>query len=104
MNAMSASERERHQAVVRQLFGSIGEIRELDNGYEFRLSAESQPLLTAAEFISRERLCCLFFRFTLDADRDATWLRLTGPGGIKPFIIEEFGLGEKIGLSAGARV
>lgn len=35
------------------------------------------------------------------AERDATWLRLTGPVGVKLFIVEEFGLEQKIPSIAG---
>jgi hypothetical protein len=50
--------------------------------------SDSGSILTAAEFISRERLCCPFFDMELavsGAD-GPTWLRITGGEGVKDFL------------------
>ncbi|MGI9167336.1 MAG: hypothetical protein ACR2G5_13325 [Pyrinomonadaceae bacterium] len=50
-------------------------------------------LVRTAEFIALERLCCPFFGFAVEVEREggAVWLILTGREGVKPFIIAEIG-------------
>ena len=91
LTAIPAEQREQHQVAAEQIFGAVGEIRELADGYAFRLPGESQMLLTAAEFIANEHLCCPFFGFTLELEpaRGSLWLKLTGGEGVKQFIQTE---------------
>lgn len=93
MNAIPPEQRDAHLAVIKTLFQSVESIRELPNGYEFQLSNESEVLLAAAEFISRERLCCPFFDFGLEVECEggAVCLSLTGREGVKPLIMAEIG-------------
>jgi hypothetical protein len=46
------------------------------------------------EWIELERRCCPFFGFEVHWDRknEPVWLYLTGPEGVKDFILDEFGL------------
>ena len=90
MTAIPLTERETHLKTSRTLFSNIKEIRELPDGYEFRLEDDAS-VLKAAEFISLEKLCCPFLAFTLDVDAEAgpVKLRLTGREGVKAFIREE---------------
>ncbi len=80
-------------ATIDELFHTVTEIRELSNGYSFRLPNESDVLLKAAEFIALERLCCPFFGFALEVapEGGSAWLSLTGRDGVKPFIQAEIG-------------
>ena len=89
--AIPLSERGTHLKTSRELFSDIQEIRELPNGYEFRLGNEANVLLKAAEFISLEKLCCPFLEFGLDVEAESgpVWLSLTGREGVKEFIREE---------------
>jgi hypothetical protein len=75
------------------VFGAAQEIRELPDGYSFRLPNESPMLLKVADFIAKERLCCPFFGFAvhLEPEGGALWLSLTGREGVKPFILTEIG-------------
>lgn len=93
MNAIAPEQRDAHLALIERLFQSVESILELPNGYKFQLSNESEVLLAAAEFISRERLCCPFFDFGLEVEREggAVCLSLTGREGVKPFIMAEIG-------------
>jgi hypothetical protein len=93
MTAIAADSRGAHLATINKLFQAVETIRELSNGYSFRLPNESEVLLTAAEFIALERLCCPFFGFGLEIEREggAVWLSLTGREGVKPFILAEIG-------------
>jgi hypothetical protein len=92
MQALSPEERTAHQALIGQLFGQlVEEIRELPNGFEYRLANEHYPLV--AEFITNEQMCCPFFTFSLTVTphRGPVMLALTAPGDVKPFLKEELG-------------
>lgn len=93
MTAIEPKQRGAHLATTEKLFGAVESLRELPNGYSFRLPNESDVLLTAAEFISLERLCCPFFSFRLEVEQEggAVWLSLSGGEGVKPFILAEIG-------------
>ncbi len=91
MSAIAPALRARHVATGGLLFRSAAEISELSDGYAFRLPNDSDALLRAAEFVSLERLCCPFLRFSLEVGPEGgpVWLRLTGREGVKAFIREE---------------
>ncbi|HEY0763169.1 MAG TPA: hypothetical protein VGD61_12430 [Pyrinomonadaceae bacterium] len=93
MSAIAAAERSAHIATIENLFRSVRSSRELSDGYAFELPNESDTLLTAAQFIVNERLCCPFFDFALEVEREggAIWLSLKGRDGVKPFILAEVG-------------
>jgi hypothetical protein len=69
-------------------------MRELPDGYEFELPADSKTYQLLTEWAYQERLCCPFFDIDLRFDREngPLWLRLTGRPGTKEFIREEFGI------------
>ena len=93
MTAIAPEQRGAHVATIEKLFRSVQSKRELPDGYAFELPNDPDVLLTAAEFISRERLCCPFFGFRLEIKRESgsIWLSLTGREGVKPFIMAEIG-------------
>src|SRR6266481_4029257 len=68
--------------------------RQLPDGYEFELPADSKTYQLLTEWAFQERLCCPFFDIDLRLDREGgpLWLRLTGRPGTKEFIKEEFEL------------
>ncbi len=94
MGAFDAEQRERYQQVTERLMDVVEEIDELSQGYRFRFPADESIVLNLAEFIALERRCCPFFTFNLVVEPDSgpTWLHLTGPEGVKAFILSEFGL------------
>lgn len=91
MSAIAADQRGAHMATINKLFRTVESFNELPDGYSFRLPNEPDALLTAAQFIALERLCCPFFGFGLEVEREggAVWLSLTGRAGVKPLIIAE---------------
>ena len=93
--ALTAEQRERQQALLGQLREDVKEVRELDDGYAFGHSPDSAVLLTIAEFVANERLCCPFFEFgiTLERDGGPVWLRITGEGEAKHVLEAEMGVG-----------
>ncbi len=94
MKAMTKAERERHKQLTEKLMRGRLEIKELPNGYAFRLSEEAATLAEVAEWVSAERKCCPFFDFEIEAQRSngPLWLRLRGSEGVKVFIRAEFEL------------
>jgi hypothetical protein len=94
MGALTSADRERHKQLLLRLEAARIEIRELPDGYSFRLRSESVSLAEAAEWISYESKCCPFFDFEILLERDngSLWLKLRGKEGIKPFIRAEFGI------------
>jgi hypothetical protein len=104
MTAIDPASRTRHAAITVELFQAVDAIRELPNGYAFRLHDEAALLMKVAEFIANERLCCPFFGFTVEVEPQggAFWLHLTGREGVKPFIQAEVGaaLNESVARAA----
>jgi hypothetical protein len=87
LTAIPAEVREAHELLAKQLFDvSAPERQELVDGYAFKFRADQYSQLSA--FIANERLCCPFFRFTLEVTpaQGPLWLRLTGGDGVKEFI------------------
>jgi hypothetical protein len=88
-NAIFPGEQERWlKEVLPKLYPAVEEIRELPDGWAWRLPASSEMLLLVAEDLNFERLCCPFVRYTLELepDRGPFWLRMTGGGGVKDFL------------------
>jgi hypothetical protein len=93
MDAIEPNKRQQHIATAKFVFAAITEVRELPNGYAFHLPNNSEMLQKVGDFISLEPLCCPFFGFTLEVEREggAVWLQLMGREGVKPFIHAEIG-------------
>lgn len=94
MDVFTVDEREDHIRTTTQLFHTVQDIHEVENGYEFTFpsSNEAENIVQLAEFISNERRCCPFLEFTLTiASNDKPIsLLLTGPEGTQEFLREEF--------------
>jgi hypothetical protein len=92
--AFSPAERLRYNDLTRKLFEARVEVRELPNGYAFRLLKEKLFLVELVEFISLESRCCPFFDFDVELEHNngPLWLKLRGNEGVKPFIRAEFGI------------
>jgi hypothetical protein len=85
--AIDAADRDDHSNVAKEIFSpaTILEIKELPNGYGFRLPLETDMLHKTVQFIANERLCCPFFTFTLIVG-EALWLELSGTAEVKELI------------------
>lgn len=94
LDALDTAERARYQELRKQLHAGVQEVKELPNGYAFRLSADSSTILLAAEWITFERRCCPFFSFALDieSEKQSLWLNVTGREGVKAFMQLELGV------------
>jgi hypothetical protein len=71
MDAIEPRKRQQHLATAKFVFAAVHEVRELPNGYAFRLPNASEMLRKVGEFISLEQLCCSFFGFTLEVERES---------------------------------
>jgi hypothetical protein len=90
--ALNSQQRLRIRALLDEIHAASKQVRELSNGYSVLLPAET--IRDAAEYITLERLCCPFFDFALEAEREGgpVWLTLTGREGVKQLARLEFGL------------
>jgi hypothetical protein len=106
-HAVPAEQRERWMTVGTQLYAAVQEVRELPDGYAFRLPTDPEMLLLVAEDLNMERLCCPFLRFTLEIEPNGGpfWLRFTGGEGVKEFLRMSFEssnlLDERVAQAAG---
>jgi hypothetical protein len=93
MDAIEPSKRQQHIATAKFVFAAVNEVRELPNGYAFRLPNAPEMLRKVGDFISLEQLCCPFFGFTLEVEPEGggVWLQLTGREEVKSFIQAEIG-------------
>jgi hypothetical protein len=83
--AIAADERLPHANIAEEIFQAVQEIKELDEGYGFRLPLENSMLFKLSEWISKERLCCPFFSFRLEIGQEL-WLSILGSDEVKAYI------------------
>lgn len=106
-SALTDEQQARWMIVGKQMYQAIREVRELPDGYSFRLPNDSDMLLIIAEDLSFERLCCPFLRFTLEIEpgHGPFWLSFTGGEGAKEFLRISFEsaslLDEEVAKAAG---
>ena len=91
MSVLTSRQREAHLATARELFSKVQVIKELVEGYEFRLGNEPEVIVKVAEFVKLEKLCCPFLNFAIEVEAEGgpVTLRLTGREGVKAFVREE---------------
>ena len=87
VSALDPAEQKQAETLRERLRGATREVRELEDGYAFRIDS-SVSLTELAQFMTFERRCCSFFAFALEvAPGDCPmWLRLTGRPGVKEMI------------------
>jgi hypothetical protein len=94
INGIPPQERARYGRLFEALGHAMKERRELPDGYAFQIDTGRIGTGQLVEWIELERQCCPFFGFEVrwDQQNGAVWLHLTGPEGVKDFILDEFGL------------
>jgi hypothetical protein len=92
MGVFTPLEREAHIELTNQLIQAIQHVHEVENGYEFIFPNETELISKIGDFISAERLCCPFLKFTLIvmSSGEPISLSLTGPDGTQEFLRAEF--------------
>jgi hypothetical protein len=100
--ALDAAERRQVQVLLSRLRASIQEVKELLNGYSFKVSGDAAIIPDVAEYVGIERLCCPFFDFEIVAEKEGgpIWIALTGREGVKQFARTEFDLSKIISTSS----
>jgi len=93
MDVFTPAQRESHIQATMELVQALQDVQGIEDGYEFRFPNESELLFKIAEFISNERLCCPFLKFSLkvSSNHEPISLELTGPDGTQEFLRAEFG-------------
>jgi hypothetical protein len=94
INGIPPQGRARYGHLVEELRQAIQQRRELTDGFAFQMETTQMSTGQLVQWIELERLGCPFFGFEIHWDRlnGAVWLHLTGPEGVKGFILDEFGL------------
>ena len=92
MGVFTPPQREAHIQTTTELIRAVQSVRQVENGYEFTFPNETDIISKLADFISNERLCCPFLKFTLNvfSSREPVSLSLTGPVGTQEFLLAEF--------------
>jgi hypothetical protein len=92
LDVFDPDQKQRYSLLKQKLTASITERTELPNGYALRFAADADLLLTLADFMTLERLCCPFLNFHLEweAEGGPIWLRLTGREGVQDVLRPAF--------------
>ena len=94
MDALGASGRARHAALIAELASTGPAVEELSEGFAFRFPSRPYLFLRVAEWIGLERECCPFLSIRLDLEHAERRLRVTvtGPAGTKDLLRAELPL------------
>lgn len=110
-NAVPADQQEYWlKELVPKLYGAVEEIKELPNGWAWRLPSTPEILVLLAEDLNLERLCCPFVHYTLEIERNGGpfWLSWTGGEGVKEYLWMAFAeanvFDEQVARAAGFNV
>jgi hypothetical protein len=94
INGISPHERARYGHLVEALRHAIQARRDLPDGYALQMDTKQIGTDGLVEWIELERKCCSFLGFEIrwTPKNEAVWLNLSGPEGVKDFILDEFRL------------
>jgi len=87
--SLTAAEfRDRETMLFAQFRSAIVQTEELQHGYAFSLSGDSESVELAAKLIMAERECCHFLAFepVAQPNKGRVIVRVTGPTGTKEFL------------------
>jgi hypothetical protein len=104
-HAIEKNERARWLEVGRKVYGNVVELNELPDGFACRLPGNTEMLLDVAEYVSRDRRCCEFLRWTLRVEPElgAVWLTMTGSASAKALLRETFETTDMVPLPVAQR-
>lgn len=86
MDVFNELQRSRYGELLANLRGAVQRKQELPDGYAFLLADDPTAFREVAEWITLERQCCPFIRFSLEWKAGEAWLLLTGGEGVKEVI------------------
>lgn len=92
MGVFTPAQREMQFLNTRQLVRAIQDVQAVENGFSFTFPNETKLIARVGEFISNERLCCPFLKFTLTvfSNEEPVSLSISGPTGTQDFLRAEF--------------
>ncbi|MGE0791731.1 MAG: hypothetical protein AB7S26_39010 [Sandaracinaceae bacterium] len=91
-SAIPTAERPRWLELARRVYAKVEEVCELPDGYALRLPGDAVTLVETAEYVGRDRMCCVFLRWTLRVEPEGgpVWLCVTGSAAGKALLRESF--------------
>lgn len=92
LDALTPAQRAREGELLEQHLAATLEVRERDDGFSFRYSADVPQFARLAEFVGLEHLCCPFLDFQLEwaGAEESPWLHVTGGARVKEFVQSTF--------------
>ena len=93
MTAFSPAQRARHHELASAIRPAIVGTEETADGYAARFEMKDELVMTLAEFVTLERLCCPWLTLAIETEREggALRLRVTSVPAAKAAIRAEFG-------------
>lgn len=93
LSTFTAEDREQHQTLTSDLSKAVTEVKEIEDGYAFKVGEAQEDFERAASWVVLENRCCPFLRFHIEWELDRpVWLHVKGPDGVKSFIRDELKL------------
>lgn len=93
LDALSTRQREHRAALVARLRAALRGVEPLTDGYRLQVDPASISEQELGELVDYERKCCAFLSFTIATGRKPWTVEVRGPGGVKEFLVAEFGFG-----------
>lgn len=92
LDALTPAQRAREGELLEQHLAATLEVRERDDGFSFRYTADVAQFSRLAEFVGLEHLCCPFLDFQLEwaGAEESPWLHVTGGPRVKEFVESTF--------------
>lgn len=92
LGALTEAERARWANLTDEFRRAVRSVRELPAGAAVEFSAGSFVRDDLDELIGFEKRCCAFLAFAVDREGEIVTVSITGPPGVKEFLVAEFGL------------
>lgn len=92
---MDSELQERRRNVLDKVRTVVSEVKEIENGFIYRLPSDGSWIKELANLVELEHQCCPFLKFniTVEPGDGPIWLEMTGPQGTKEFLAEVFNKG-----------
>jgi hypothetical protein len=92
INALNPTQQAKHQTILKQILSIKHEVKEISAGYEINFPYDPSLFLKISEWIHLEHLCCPFFTFNIQLQREKVQLSITGSDQVKRLLREQIQL------------
>ena len=92
LDALNPREREERSRLAQALRFATTNVVEIENGYALTLDARGPLADSIQRFTELEARCCSFLEFDVTQSDAVVELRITGPVGVKHFLLANFEL------------